>query len=75
VEFDPQLIARQMILESDHPTAGHLKQIGSMHKLSDSPVEVRNWATGFGQHTNEILREMGYSDSRISELRKAGAVG
>jgi len=75
VEFDPHLIARQMILESEHPTAGRLKQIGSVHKLSDSPVEVRNWATGFGQHTNEILREMGYSDSRISELREAGAVG
>jgi crotonobetainyl-CoA:carnitine CoA-transferase CaiB-like acyl-CoA transferase len=75
VEFDPQLIARQMILESDHPTAGRLKQIGSMHKLSDSPVEVRNWATGFGQHTDEILRELGYPDGRISELRRTGAVG
>ncbi|MDR9459568.1 MAG: CaiB/BaiF CoA-transferase family protein, partial [Dehalococcoidia bacterium] len=69
VEFDPQLIARQMILESDHPTAGRLKQIGSMHKLSDSPVKVRNWVTGFGQHTEEILREIGYTDNRISELR------
>lgn len=75
VEFDPQLIARQMILESDHPTAGRLKQIGSMHKLSESPVEVRNWATTFGQHTNEILREMGYNDSRIAELREMRAVG
>jgi crotonobetainyl-CoA:carnitine CoA-transferase CaiB-like acyl-CoA transferase len=75
VEFDPQLIARQMILESDHPTAGRLKQIGSMHKLSDSPVEVRNWVTGFGQHTDEILREIGYTDNHISELRDVGAVG
>ena len=75
VEFDPQLIARQMILESDHPTAGRLKQIGSMHKLSDSPVQVRSWATGFGQHTDEILREIGYTDSHISELREIGAVG
>ena len=75
VEFDPQLIARRMILESDHPAAGRLKQIGSMHKLSDSPVEVRNWATSFGQHTNEILREIGYTDNRISELREIGAVG
>jgi crotonobetainyl-CoA:carnitine CoA-transferase CaiB-like acyl-CoA transferase len=64
-----------MILESDHPTAGRLKQIGSMHKLSDSPVEVRNWATSFGQHTNEILREIGYTDDHISELRETGAVG
>jgi crotonobetainyl-CoA:carnitine CoA-transferase CaiB-like acyl-CoA transferase len=75
VESDPQLIARHMILESDHPTAGRLKQIGSMHKLSDSPVEVRNWATSFGQHTNEILREIGYTDDHISELREIGAVG
>jgi crotonobetainyl-CoA:carnitine CoA-transferase CaiB-like acyl-CoA transferase len=75
VEFDPQLIARRMILESDHPTAGRLKQIGSMHKLSDSPVEVRNWVTSFGQHTEEILREIGYTDNHISELRDMGAVG
>jgi crotonobetainyl-CoA:carnitine CoA-transferase CaiB-like acyl-CoA transferase len=75
VEFDPQLIARRMILESDHPVAGRLKQIGSMHRLSDSRVEVRNWATGFGQHTDEILREIGYGDSHINELRQMGAVG
>jgi len=75
VEFDPQLIARRMIQESDHPTAGRLKQIGSMHKLSDSPVDVRNWVTSFGQHTNEILREIGYTDNRISKLREMGAVG
>jgi crotonobetainyl-CoA:carnitine CoA-transferase CaiB-like acyl-CoA transferase len=75
VEFDPQLIARQMILESDHPTAGRLKQIGSMHKLSDSPVKVRNWVTGFGQHTEEILHGIGYTDNHISELRDVGAVG
>lgn len=75
VEFDPQLIARRMILESDHPAVGHLKQIGSMHKLSDSPVEVRNWVTSFGQHTDEILREIGYTDDRIRRLRDEGAVG
>jgi crotonobetainyl-CoA:carnitine CoA-transferase CaiB-like acyl-CoA transferase len=61
VEFDPQLIARQMILESDHPTA--------------APVEVRNWVTGFGQHTEEILREIGYTENHISELRDVEAVG
>lgn len=75
VEFDPQLIARRMILESDHPVAGRLKQIGSMHRLSNSPVEVRNWATGFGQHTDDILREIGYTNDHIDELRKVGAVG
>lgn len=75
LESDPQLMARRMILESEHPVVGRLKQIGSMHKLSDSPVEVRNWATSFGQHTDEILREIGYSDDRIEELRERGAIG
>jgi len=64
-----------MILESDHPTAGRVKQVGSMHKLSDSPVEARNWSTRFGQHTDEILRELGYDDTKIEELREADAIG
>ena len=72
---DPQLIARRMIIESDHPTAGRVKQVGSMLKLSDSPVEVRNWCTRFGQHTDEILRELGYDDAKIEELREADAIG
>ena len=72
---DPQLIARRMILESDHPTVGRVKQVGSMHKLSDSPVEARNWSTRFGQYTDEILRELGYDDVKIEELREADAIG
>jgi crotonobetainyl-CoA:carnitine CoA-transferase CaiB-like acyl-CoA transferase len=75
LESDPHLIARRMILESDHPTAGRVKQVGSMHKISDSPVEARNWSTRFGQYTDEILREMGYDDSKIEELREADAIG
>jgi len=46
-----------------------------MHNLSDSPVEVRNWVTSFGQHTDEILQEIGYTDDRIRQLREIGAVG
>jgi crotonobetainyl-CoA:carnitine CoA-transferase CaiB-like acyl-CoA transferase len=52
-----------------------MKQVGSMHKISDSPVEVRNWSARFGQYTDEILHELGYDNTRIKELRKAEAVG
>ena len=72
---DPQLIARRMIIETDHPTLGRLKQVGSMLKLLDSPVQVRNWSTRFGQHTDEILLELGYDKARISELREADVIG
>jgi crotonobetainyl-CoA:carnitine CoA-transferase CaiB-like acyl-CoA transferase len=75
LESDPHLIARRMIVESDHPTKGRVKHVGSMHKLSGSPVEVRNWATTFNQHTDEILREIGYDDERIQQLKKADVIG
>jgi crotonobetainyl-CoA:carnitine CoA-transferase CaiB-like acyl-CoA transferase len=75
LESDPQLIARRMIIEADHPTMGRVKQVGSMHKLSDSPVEVRNWSINFGQHTEEILQELGYDKTHIDELFKAEVIG
>jgi crotonobetainyl-CoA:carnitine CoA-transferase CaiB-like acyl-CoA transferase len=46
-----------------------------MQKISDSPVEARKWSAHFGQYTDEILRELGYDDTRIRELREADAVG
>ncbi|MFA5367612.1 MAG: CaiB/BaiF CoA-transferase family protein [Dehalococcoidia bacterium] len=75
MENDPHLVARNMIMESDHPVHGKVKQVGSMHKLSDSPMKVRNWSTKFGEHTDEIMRELGYDDARIAELRKAEVIG
>lgn len=75
LENDPHLIARRMIVESDHPDKGRVKHVGSMHKLSESPIEVRNWATTSNQHTDEILREIGYDDYRIDKLRQADVIG
>ena len=75
LESDPQLIARRMIIEADHPTMGRVKQVGSMHKLSDSPVEVRNWSISFGQHTEEIMQELGYDKTNIDDLFKAEVIG
>ncbi|MEE8374463.1 MAG: CoA transferase, partial [Dehalococcoidia bacterium] len=57
-----------------HPTLGSVKQVGSMVKLSNSPFQVRNWCTRFGQHTDEILSGLGYTGDRIDELRQAGAI-
>ncbi len=75
LESDPQLMVRRMIIEADHPTMGRVKQVGSMHKLSDSPVEVRNWSIRFGQHTEEIILELGYDKTHIDELFKAEVIG
>ncbi|MBE0481043.1 MAG: CoA transferase [Dehalococcoidia bacterium] len=72
---DPQLLAREMIVELDHPVLGKAKQIGTMLKLSESPLEARCWSQRFGQHTDEILHELGYDDARIRKLREADVVG
>jgi crotonobetainyl-CoA:carnitine CoA-transferase CaiB-like acyl-CoA transferase len=72
---DPQLIARGMIKEIPHPVLGSVRQVGSMLKMSGSPFRVRNWTTRFGQHTDEILQEIGYDAKRVKALRKAGVIG
>jgi crotonobetainyl-CoA:carnitine CoA-transferase CaiB-like acyl-CoA transferase len=71
---DPQLLSRGIIYEMPHPVMGRVKQVGSIVKLSDSPFKVRNWSTRFGQHTAEILQELGYDKARITELREAEVI-
>ena len=72
---DPQLLARGTIMEISNPTLGSVKQVSSMLKMSASPFKVRNWARSFGEHTDEILRELGYSKARIKALRKSAIIG
>ena len=71
---DPQALARQMIVETEHPVAGRVKAIGLPIKFSDTPGAVRHAAPVFGQHTREVLREHGFSDSEIDELAAQGAI-
>jgi crotonobetainyl-CoA:carnitine CoA-transferase CaiB-like acyl-CoA transferase len=71
---DPQALARQMIVETEHPAAGRVKAIGLPIKFSDTPGAVRHAAPVFGQHTREVLREHGFSDSEIDELAAQGAI-
>ena len=71
---DPQLLHRGMIREMLHPKLGSVKQVGSMLKLSGSPFQVRNWATSFGQHTDEIMQELGYNSTRIDEVRRSEVI-
>jgi len=72
---DPQVLHRQMVLEIDHPTLGKVKHPGIAIKLSETPGKVRSLAPIFGEHTEEILRELGYNKSQIDELRQCNIIG
>jgi crotonobetainyl-CoA:carnitine CoA-transferase CaiB-like acyl-CoA transferase len=71
---DPQALAREMIVETEHPTAGHVKAIGLPIKFSDTPGGVRRPAPIFGQDTREVLRDHGFSDTEIDQLAAQGAI-
>lgn len=67
---DPQVLARDMILEIDHPVRGKLKVPGIPIKLSETPGEIRMTAPLLGQHTDEILKELlNYDDEKINKLK------
>ena len=67
-------LARNMVIEVDSPI-GPVKQIGVGPKLSDTPGKPRHTAPILGQHTDEILKGLGYDDAKIASLREAGTVG
>jgi len=70
----PQVAAREMVAEIEHPVAGTVKMLGSPIKLSAQPASIRRPPPMLGQHTGEILAEAGYSTAEISDLRAAGVI-
>lgn len=72
MQEDPQTIAREMVPETDHPVAGRVQSLGLPVKLSETPGGVVRPAPLFGQHTREVLGELGYSDSDIERIVSSG---
>lgn len=71
---DPQTLARGMITEVDHAKVGRMKTLGPPIKFSETPAGVHRAAPLYGQHTREVLREVGYSDAEIDAMAAGGAV-
>lgn len=74
VFVDPQVLHRQMVVEVEHPILGKIKQIGIAPKLSDTPGKVRGLSPLLGEHTSEILQQLGYKIEEIDNLRKEGVI-
>ena len=72
---DPHVQARGMVTTIEHPEFGPVKQVGVGPKFSDTPGAVRTTAPKRGEHTADLLRESGYSDANIEEMKAAGIAG
>ena len=71
---DPQVRAREMVVETEHPTLGTISTLGTPIKLSSTPLAPGRPAPLLGQHTDDILREAGYDAGEIAALRADGIV-
>jgi formyl-CoA transferase len=71
---DPQVAAREMVLETDHPVLGRLRTLGSPIKMSATPADATRRAPLLGEHTDEVLRDFGLSTNEIEALRRVGAI-
>jgi crotonobetainyl-CoA:carnitine CoA-transferase CaiB-like acyl-CoA transferase len=71
---DPHTLARDMVVELDHPGAGPIKALGVPVKLSDTPGGVDRAAPLLGQDNAAVLTELGYSDAEQRALKDAGVI-
>ncbi|MCH8090393.1 MAG: CoA transferase, partial [Chloroflexi bacterium] len=71
---DPQVRANGYITTLDHPVHGPFETLQTPLKFSDSDVRARTAAPELGQHTEEVLLEIGYSWDDIEDLRQDGAI-
>lgn len=70
----PQTLAREMIVDTQHPTLGTVPTIGLPIKLSETPGGVRKAAPRFGEDSRSVLGEFGFSDADIDRLKDDGVV-
>lgn len=69
-----QVLARDMVVDLEHPKIGPMKSLGVAPKLSGTPLQVRTPAPWLGQHTDDVLREAGYDEDAIAALYEEGVV-
>ncbi|MDT3445313.1 MULTISPECIES: CaiB/BaiF CoA-transferase family protein [unclassified Pseudofrankia] len=72
--FDEDLVRLGLVTEHTHPLLGRVRQFGNLMTFSDTPTRPDRPAPLYGQHTREILTELGYDEAAIDDLHARGAV-
>ena len=71
---DPHIQVRGMVQEMEHPVGGTVQVLGPAAKLSETPVRLARRSPLYGEHTAEVLAEIGCAQAEIQELEKAGVI-
>jgi crotonobetainyl-CoA:carnitine CoA-transferase CaiB-like acyl-CoA transferase len=74
VPFDEHVLANEMMVTVEHPVVGRTHIVGTPVRLSETPSVPLTPAPTLGQHSDEILHELGYGDDRIAELRTSEVI-
>ena len=74
VIYDPQVRAMEALVEFEHPVGGAMRQPRPPGRFGDTPADIHRHSPGLGEHTDELLREVGFSPDEIARLRDASIV-
>ena len=72
---DPQLLDNGFVVEVEHPLLGAYKTFGPALRMDATPTAIRSSAPLLDEHTDEVLRELGFGAADVARLREAGVVG
>ena len=71
---DPQLAENRMLVEIDHSTVGTYRTTGLPVKLGSTPGDIRTAPPLLGEHTIEILQQLGYTEPEVESLKTKGII-
>jgi succinate--hydroxymethylglutarate CoA-transferase len=70
----PHVLARDMVVTVDHPACGDIKMVNTPVKYSETQPTIRSAPPLLGQHTDEVVKNLGYSEDEIKVLKKGGVI-
>ncbi len=72
---DPQVVANNYLVEYDHTLLGHLKSTAPIVQMSGTPTRIQRASPALGEHSDDILHEVGFDAEQVAGLRAGGVIG